>query len=86
MIIIQPVDQLNVLPGSTVNFSVAVINAVSPQYVWRKDGTPIRNNPRYLGLGTPLLTIVDVNKDDEGIYTVQNVRILSDGAQLTVCK
>ena len=82
-------DQLDILLGTSVNFSVTVINVVSPRYTWRRDGARLRNNPRYLGLGTPQLTIVDVNEDDEGLYTVQvqeNGRLLSDGAQLTVCK
>ena len=84
-------DQLDVLPGTNTSFSITVINTVAPQYIWRRNGRDLTLNhqSQYLGLDTPQLTIVDVSEDDEGTYTVlvrENGQILSDGAQLAVCK
>ena len=89
----QPVDQLDVQPGSNVTFSVTVRNAFAPQYTWMKDGerlSMIDDRDRFLGLDTRQLTIVNVKESEEGLYSVlvlaQFGPIISDGARLTVRK
>ena len=70
MIMEQPEDRLNILPGSNITFSVTVIGE-SLSYQWQKDGDMLNDGADYTGAKTSTLTVVDVkDPDDEGAYNV----------------
>lgn len=78
---------LNLVPGSTVTFSVHAINARS--YRWIHNGETIHGNDRYYGIQTNILRISRVQESDEGSYQCvvwNELSLQSDEAVLTVCK
>ncbi len=94
-ILVHPADQLDVVAGSDVTFSVTLTRPVesTDDFRWFFDNTPIPDtSTRHSGLGTPELTVVGANSGDEGEYTVYV--FTSDGfnpsngaqLQLFVCK
>ena len=88
----HPVDQLDQIPGMNVIFTVIVTEGDEvPIYFWLKDGVQIMEDAaKYAGLGTPILTVINVEEADEGNYGLFVVDagspIFSNVAQLTVCK
>ena len=79
MIMDQPEDRLNILPGSNITFSVTVTGE-SLSYQWQKDGDLLNDGDDYTGAKTSTLTVVDVkDPDDEGAY---NVIILNEAGFL----
>ena len=84
----QPTSQ-EVLPGSTVVFSVRAQRPPSPPgtptvltYQWRKDGVPLATGGKKRDL-----TLFDVDPADEGVYdcvVTARCSIVSDPASLTV--
>lgn len=89
----QPSDQLNVVPGTNVNFFVSLTALdVLPMLVWRKDSVILNGADQYSGLGSTNLTVLAVNESDEGLYVLEtlpdsdSLPIRSRPARLTVCK
>ena len=92
MIITNPENQLNVILGTDVMFSV-VPNQPPDNltFSWFKDGQQLSNEPGvYSGANTSVLTVHFIDASDEGNYTVRvrtsNVTVLSSPALLTLCK
>ena len=71
MITRQPVDQLNVMSGSDVMFSVTATGD-GIIFQWQKDGTNIDDLAgTYSGTNTNTLTVLSVtDPEDEGVYSV----------------
>ena len=67
----HPSDQLNVIPGSTVEFTVAATTALEKlTYKWQSDGTDL--DPLLEGVScetVDTLCIDNVKKDHGGTYT-----------------
>ena len=67
----HPSDQLNVIPGSTVEFTVAATTAFGKlTYKWQSDGTDL--DPLLEGVScetVDTLCIDNVKKNHEGTYT-----------------
>lgn len=85
----HPQSQLNVDPGSNVSFSVT--GDGSSAYHWYHNGVGIPDVlSKYVGTRHSTLTVLNVSQSDEGEYSsvVGNsfLSVLSDSAQLTVCK
>ncbi len=90
--ITSPVDQLDILPGEDVTFSVSITltsNVFFSLFLWNKDNVPLSDEK------DSTLTIQSVDKSDAGEYFVTVVWIFSDGtstvmhsntALLTICK
>ena len=70
MITVQPEDQLDQTPGSTVTFSVTVTGTVSPTYAWTFNGQGVSDSSKYSGAGTTELTVMGVQTSDEGNYVL----------------
>ncbi len=89
----QPEDRLNVLAGTDVTFSVSLDRGVleTDMFRWLFRGAPIADSTAgYTGLGTPDLTVVGVDSDDEGPYSViitgEAFFLFSNGGILSICK
>ncbi len=88
---IQPVDHLDVLPGTDVVFSVTVADGVgSLDYYWLKDGEVLTHSPKYSGIDTGTITVLSANEEDEGFYVCvavfEQTNFFSNPASLTVRK
>ena len=86
----QPRNQTDVFPGSNISFTVAVIG-MNLSFSWEFDnGDPLPLDSRFIGGDTNVLTILDVEEMDEGVYrcNVSNLAgtAVSDDVQLIVCK
>ncbi len=61
---------------------------VDPTYQWFKDGVPLADGPRYLGVNADSLDIVNITPEDAGLYTCSATNAcgttISDSALLTV--
>ena len=89
MVTQHPLPQLNVDPGSNASFSLEADG--SSNYHWQFNDAPLSNNPlKYVGSRHRTLTILGVEKSDEGLYSciVGNriLSVLTDKARLTLCK
>ncbi len=63
---IQPVDHLDVLPGTDVVFSLTVAGGVeSVDYTWFKNDQVLTHSPKYSGIGTGTIS---ANEEDQGSY------------------
>ena len=87
-ITIQPVEQLNILPGANVMFSVTATGQ-SLSYQWQMDGNMLNDNADFTGTKESTLTVVDVkDPDDEGTYNVIVMNdagfVISSSVDLTV--
>jgi len=69
IIITDPQSQ-TVPPGVTVQFSVEVAGTPPLLFRWRKDGAGLSDGGRISGSSTTTLTITNVQKSDEGNYTI----------------
>ncbi len=90
--ITSPVDQLDILPGEDVTFSVNITltsNVLSSFFLWKKDDVPLSDEKG------STLTIQSVDKSDAGEYFVTVVWLFLDltstsmessTALLTICK
>ena len=86
----QPLNQIDVFPGSNVSFNVTV-TGMNLSFSWEFDnGDPLPANSRYIGSDTNEFTILDVEEMDEGTYrcSVSNPAgiTVSDSVLLIVCK
>ena len=83
----QP-QSLSEMPGGTAGFAVAATSSTPLSYQWRKNGTNLVNDARLSGVTTTNLTIVNVQADDAGSYTVavsdSSQTLTSSAATLTV--
>lgn len=69
-VVSPPVNQANVLPGTTSTFAV-VANGTSPiAYQWQQNGTNLSDNGHDFGTATPALIISNVIAADVGTYSV----------------
>ena len=70
MVTIQPLNQTNVLPGRTANFTITAAGAGSISYQWQYgNGTNLLPGGRYQGTTTPTLVITPVVvEDDSSVY------------------
>ena len=90
----DPVDQIDVAPGSDVTFNVTVTSTDPVTYQWQKDGVDLSDGGSISGATTATLTITGVMESDEGGYrcvVTRNIGTdtfvhLSDFATLTVGK
>ena len=87
----QPVNQLNLDPGSTAVFTVTATTAVGAlTYQWQRDGIDLLPQAGVTGTNTHTLTLTNVQMSDETNYTcvVTNAHgsVMSHPAQLTICK
>ena len=89
----QPADQLDQTPGSTVTFSATVTGTMSPTYIWTFNGQGISDSSKYSGTGTTQLTVTNVQTSDDGNYVLLILDssagspvTFSDAAALSVCK
>jgi hypothetical protein len=64
----EPVSQ-TLYAGRTATFSVTALGT-SPQFRWRKDGTPLNDGAGILGSGTATLTISNIAAANLGVYEV----------------
>lgn len=68
VIVVQPVNVLDVESGSFVALSVEAMG-ISLTYSWqRMDGVPLTGNPRIEGVSTSRMTIREVQVGDSGVY------------------
>ena len=86
----QPVDRLNVDPGS-VTFTVTATTAIGGlSYQWQLDGNVLPSQAGVNGTTTRTLTLSNVQESSEGNYsciiTNDGGSVNSDPAQLTICK
>ena len=84
----EPVEQLNILPGANVMFSVTATGQ-SLSYQWQKDGNMLNDGDDFTGTKESTLTVVDVkDPDDEGTYNVIVTNdagfVISSSVDLTV--
>ena len=87
----HPSDQLNVLPGSTVRFTVTATGGGTLTYKWQRNGADLDTLSKGVsGETTSTLQIDNVRKKHEGTYTciVSNAAgaTPSNPTQLTVRK
>ena len=87
----QPVDQLNVDPGSSVTFTVTATTAIGVlTYQWQLDGNLLPSQVGVNGTTTRTLSLSNVTESSEGNYsciiTNDGGSVNSDPAQLTICK
>ncbi len=79
-----------VSPCGTATFSVEAYGVGSLNFQWRRNGTPLGADERYVGANSPTLTIVGARYDDEGVYncviTDQCGPVVSSAAELAVEK
>ena len=72
----HPVDLLNQIPGTSVQFSV-VATGESLTYQWQMDGVALTDGAKYTGATTNMLTVANIQfPADEGSFNV----IVSNGA------
>ena len=83
----QPANQLNVVPGTEVWFTVAATGE-DLAYKWQRDGADLLEEGGVSGTATNTLTITSVQKRDSGTYrcVVSNDagETSSDPAELTL--
>ena len=88
-ITIQPTSQQNVVPGTTVMFTV-VATGSDLTYQWQRDGGNLTDDTKYSGTTTATLTVMNVMEEDEGTFmcVVTNIvdGVTSSAAELTVRK
>ena len=65
---IHPVDQSNIIPGSTVMFSVTATGTGPLSYSWQEDGVAMADDGGIQGVNESTLTIIRVFEGDEGSY------------------
>jgi hypothetical protein len=68
-IITQPQSRTN-LEGDLASFSVAVSSSAPVTYQWRKANVNLSDNGHFSGTGTNVLSIVGVQTNDAGTYSV----------------
>ena len=87
-IIQQPANQLDVVPGTEVWFTVTATDAEDLAYKWQRDGANLLEEGGVSGTTTNTLTITSVHKRDSGTYkcVVSNAagETSSDPAELTL--
>ena len=88
---LHPTPQLNVVPGSTVKFTITATGGGDLTYKWQRDGADLHSLPEGVsGVTTDTLQIDNVKKKHKGKYTciVSNAAgpTPSNSAQLTVRK
>jgi len=91
VISVQPANQPDVDPDSTVMFNIiAMTDAGSLSYQWQRNGVDIPPTSGVSGINTSTLTITSVQESNEGMYrcvvTNDAGSTNSSPAQLTVCK
>ena len=91
MINVQPADQADVDPDSTVMFSItAMTDAGTLSYQWQRNEVNIPPTSGVSGVNTSTLTITSVQESNEGMYrcvvTNDAGSTNSSTAELTVCK
>ena len=88
--IVHPVDQTDIVPGSEVSFSVIATSKAPLTYQWQKDGVDLTDAGSITGATTATLTITSVMESDEGGYRCVVANIIgtdtSNTAILTVGK
>ncbi len=88
MIVTQPEDQLDVLPGESVSFAVEA-NGTAITFQWQRNGVNVTGD-QFSGDTSSTLTISNVTNGNEGLYQciVSNIigSVTSQTARLTVCK
>ncbi len=88
MIVMQPEDQLDVLPGESVSFTVEA-NGTEITFQWQSNGVNVIGD-QYSGDTSSTLNINNVTNGNEGLYqcTISNIigNVTSQTARLTVCK
>jgi arylsulfatase A-like enzyme len=67
-VVTQPVPALNVLPGATVQFSVAASGTGPLRYAWQKDRRDVSNGGHYSGASSTTLTVTAVDAGMAGNY------------------
>ena len=87
----QPSDQLEEVPDSTVTFMIAATTAAGTlSYQWQRNGVGIAAASGVSGINSATLTITNVQEVNEGSYScvVTNPAgsTTSTTAQLTICK
>ena len=90
-ITLQPSDQSEVVPGSTVMFMITATTAAGTlSYQWQRNGDDIPPASGVSGTNSTTLTITNVQEVNEGSYscvvTNDAGNTTSTTAQLTVCK
>ena len=87
-ITLQPADQLNVNPGSSVLFTVTALGAL--KYYWQLEDNSLPPRTAVNGTTTHTLTLSNVQESSEGNYSCvisnDGGSVNSDPAQLTICK
>ena len=87
---VHPVDQINIVPGSDVSFSVTANGTAPLSYQWQKDGVDLTDGNGTTGATNATLTITGVMESDEGGYrcVVTNIAGMdtSNTTMLTVGK
>ena len=80
-------NQLNVVPGTNITFTV-VATGSNLEYQWQRNGGNLTDGVKYSGTTTATLTVMNVMEEDEGNFTcvVTNVlgSVTSSAAELTV--
>ena len=86
----HPVDEIDIVPGSDVSFSVTATGTAPLSYQWKKDGEDLTDEGSITGATTATLSITGVMESDEGGYrcVVTNIAGMdtSNNATLTVGK
>ena len=89
MIVSHPDNQLGVMTGSDVTFSVDA-EGLRLSFSWQREDedSPLTTDGRVIGTYTNTLTILDVKRDDAGLYACQVSnragRVWSDDAVLSI--
>lgn len=69
-VVTSPVNQTNVLPGTTATFSVVASGTSPIAYQWQQNGMTLSDNGHDVGTATATLTISNVSGADAGTYSV----------------
>ena len=86
--IIQPPEDLFVLPGDTAVFNVTA-NSLELSYQWSMNGMNLTDSDRIMGSSDSVLTISNVTRADLGSYTcvISNfASSVSTTAELSLCE
>ena len=65
----NPISQ-DATMGSSATFTATTVGAETKTYQWLKDGKPLANGGRFLGVNSNVLTISSVQTTDRGTYAV----------------
>jgi hypothetical protein len=69
LLTLQPASQMVTAPGS-VTFTAAADGTIPLSYQWQKNGTPLTDGPTVSGATAIALTLLDLQTNDAGNYTV----------------